>query len=100
MKAIVNPPRRSGPIHILFCMADHFEPKWNNASPDTEKERIKRWVEMYPMLASAQRDSNGRPTQHTWFYAAEEYRPNHLEKLSELCKQGFGEIELHIPSRK
>ena len=96
MKAIINPPRRSGPIHILFCMADHFEPRWNNASPDKEKERVKRWVEMYPELASAHRDSNGRPTQHTWFYAAEEYRPNHLEKLSELCKQGFGEIELHI----
>jgi hypothetical protein len=77
-------------------MADHFEPRWNNASPDKEKERVKRWVEMYPKLASVHRDSNGRPTQHTWFYAAEEYRPNHLEKLSELCKQGFGEIELHI----
>lgn len=82
--------------HIIFCMADHFEPRWNNASPDKEKERLRRWVEMYPQLAFAHRDSNGRPIQHTWFYAAEEYNSSHLEELSKLCSQGFGEIELHI----
>jgi hypothetical protein len=82
--------------HIIFCIADHFEPKWNHVNPEVEKERVMRWVDRYPKLASIHKDSNGRPPQHTWFYAAEEYNFECFEELSKLCKLGFGEIELHL----
>lgn len=83
-------------MHIIFCIGDHFEPKWKNADPDTEKKRVERWVEKYPTLASVHRDSNGRPVQHTWFYAVEEYNPQCVDSLNKLCSQGYGEIELHL----
>lgn len=82
--------------NIIFCMADHFEPRWNNATNQREMERVKRWINEYPKLAAAHRDSNGRPIQHTWFYAAEQYNPDCLEEMSKLCKNCFGEIELHL----
>jgi len=49
----------------------------------------------YPSMAGKHRDSDGRPPQHTWFY------PPHLNQvflkdLVELCKAGFGEIEMHL----
>jgi hypothetical protein len=82
--------------HIIFCIADHFEPKWNNPDSKTEKDRLRRWVDRYPGFASSHRDSNGRPVQHTWFYAAEQYSPDHFEELNKLCRLGFGEIEVHL----
>ena len=33
---------------------------------------------------------------HTFFYPEEEYREEHLEKISALCSKGFGEIEVHL----
>jgi hypothetical protein len=86
----------AGTKHILFCVADHFEPKWNDPTTEQELERVQRWVEDYPKIASVHRDSNSRPVQHTWFYAAEQYNPVCLDKLNKLCSLGFGEIELHL----
>jgi hypothetical protein len=96
LKSLFKLRHKRGPVHILFCLADHFEPQWKNADIRTEKERLRRWIQEYPELASTHRDSNGRPLQHTWFYAAEQYNPQCLEELSKLCMQGFGEIELHL----
>ncbi|MGA9828596.1 MAG: hypothetical protein WBQ57_09730 [Rhodanobacteraceae bacterium] len=33
---------------------------------------------------------------HSFFYPAEEYRPEHLDSLVELCRAGLGEIEIHL----
>lgn len=85
-----------GVKHVIFAICDHFEPRWKNPGFNVEKERIKRWTEMYPKSVSGHKDSNGNPPQHTWFYAAEEYRASHLEELINLCKRGLGEIELHL----
>lgn len=92
-------PRSGGTAelrHLIFCFVNHFEPRWNNANVQTETDRVKRWFEGYPKLALRHKDSNGRPPKHTWFYAAEQYKPSHLERLSKLCELGFGEIELHL----
>ncbi|MFB3926734.1 MAG: hypothetical protein ACE14T_11840 [Syntrophales bacterium] len=81
---------------IVLCMADHFEPKWNGADAEIEKSRVNRWKTEYPKFADKHRDSSGRPLQHTWFYAAEQYNPDCLEALASLCRLGYGEIELHL----
>ena len=96
LRSLYKATPEHGPVHILFCVADHFEPKWNGADPQREKERVRRWNEEYPKNASRHWDSNGRPPQHTWFYAAEQYNPVCLEAMSRLCTSGFGEIELHL----
>lgn len=87
---------RIGTKHIIFCIADHFEPQWNNVRPEIELERLERWIDNFPKLASVHKDFNGRSIQHTWFYAAEQYNRDCVEKLSQLCGLGFGEIELHL----
>jgi hypothetical protein len=33
---------------------------------------------------------------HSFFYPAEEYRAEHLDKLASLCRDGYGEIEIHL----
>jgi hypothetical protein len=41
-------------------------------------------------------DSRGRHPQHTFFYPADEYEPQHLDTLAEICRQGFGDVEVHL----
>jgi len=85
-----------GPLHILFCVVDHFEPISNDSNVDLERERMRDWLNRYPALALRHRDSDGRPVQHTWFYPGENYRAEYLDDLVKLCQQGLGEIELHL----
>lgn len=87
---------RPKPVHIMFCFADHFEPRWENPSYETEVKRVDFWIKNYPELARKFKDSDGKHPQHTFFYPQEEYRPEHLEKLAKLCKEGFGEVEIHL----
>lgn len=90
------PAVADGPVHILFCFVDHFEPGWGRPSIDVERRRVKSWCRRYPLLADRHRDADGRPPQHTFFFPEEEYRPEHLDALSELCANGYGEIEVHL----
>lgn len=92
-------PRRSahaGPTHVMFMFVDHFEPMWHGADPDTQRMRVERWAREYRALAGRHRDADGRPPQHTFFYPQEEYTPAHLDALASLCRDGYGEIEVHL----
>jgi hypothetical protein len=80
----------------MFCFVDHFEPRWGNATPETERARVRRWCSDYPKLCAGHRDADGRPPRHTFFYPEEEYRPEHMRELAGLCRAGFGEIEVHL----
>lgn len=91
-----RPPRHDGPKHILFCFVDHFEPRWGRADYDLERERMRRWCEGYPRLCATHRDADGRPPRHTYFFPEEEYRPEHMRDLVELCRAGYGEVEIHL----
>ena len=86
----------SGPLHVLLCVADHYEPKWAAAPPHVQQERVERWVRDYPRLAAGIEDSRGRPPQHTFFYPAEEYEPEYLDQLAGLCRRGLGDVEIHL----
>lgn len=85
-----------GPVHVLFCFVDHFEPNWGRVDLATERARVDRWCRDYRALASRHRDADGRPPQHSFFYPEEEYREEHLAKLAGLCAEGYGEIEIHL----
>jgi len=82
--------------HVLFCIADHFEPGWGHAEPALQKERVQTWLTRYPALASKFSDADGRHPRHTFFYPIEEYHPDHLDALAELVRQGLGEVEVHL----
>lgn len=85
-----------GPQHVFLCVADHYEPDWGNAAEDVRIERVERWVRDYPTSVAGLNDSMGRPPQHTFFFPLEEYRPRLLDQLAELCRRGFGEVEVHL----
>jgi hypothetical protein len=89
-------PKSGEPVHVILCIADHFEPKSSRISPQQAEDRIARWVNHYPRAFGDFRDSDGRSPRHTFFYPIEEYDPHHVEAIAELCRAGFGEIELHL----
>ena len=82
--------------HLMFCFVDHFEPKWESPDYETERRRVDRWRIEYRKLVEGLADADGQPPLHTFFYPDEEYRPEHLDQLVELCRLGFGEIEIHL----
>jgi hypothetical protein len=82
--------------HVLICMADHFEPHCGKPPLRTARARVARWLHDYPRQFAAMRDSDGRSPRHTFFYPLEEYEPEFLDSLAELCRQGFGEVEVHL----
>ncbi len=89
-------PTPGQPVHVLLCVADHHEPKWDQPSPEVAWERVARWLREYPQQFGRFRDSDGRPPQHTFFFPLEEYEARHLDALAELCHAGFGEVEVHL----
>ena len=48
--------RRRGPLDILFCVADHYEPLHGNVSAAVAAERVRAWVTRLPALAAQFRD--------------------------------------------
>jgi hypothetical protein len=91
-----RPPRPGEDVHLLLCVADHYEPQWGQAPPEVARARVERWVRDYPARLGEFRDSDGRPPRHTFFFPLEEYVPEHLDALAGLCRSGFGEVEVHL----
>lgn len=85
-----------GPVHVMFCFVDHFEPQWGRPEYDVEVRRVREWRVRYAKLAEGQRDSDGVPPRHSFFYPEEEYRAEHIDELAALCREGYGEIEVHL----
>lgn len=86
-----------GPKHIMFCFVDHYEPMWGkDISYEQECARVERWHLDYPKVASQFKDADGCHPKHSFFYPEEEYRQEHLDKITNLCAAGFGEIEIHL----
>lgn len=98
---VLDTPRRRNPapdepVHLLLCLADHFEPRWGLPSQKVALERVDYWVREYPRQLGDFRDSDGRPPRHTFFFPLEDYDPDHLDGLAELCRMGYGEVEVHL----
>ncbi len=88
-------PQSATPRHLLFALCDHYEPLWGHAPDEVGHARVDAWAEGYPRLGEF-RDDDGRPPRHGWFFPGEEYRPRFLDRLAELAKRGFGEVEFHL----
>jgi hypothetical protein len=89
-------PRPDEPVDLLLCVCDHYEPKRGGVPPEKARARVQQWVDEYPRLFGGFRDSDGRPPQHTFFYPADEYEPEYLDMLAGLCRDGYGEVEVHL----
>jgi hypothetical protein len=89
-------PRTTGPVHVFLAVTDHFEPAAGGARLEQQRDRVSRWVSGLPALASGFRDSNGRCVQYTFFFPQEQYVAEHLDRLAGLCRDGFGDVEVHL----
>ena len=89
-------PDTSAPVHLLLCVADHYEPRLGGAKDHVAWQRVARWTGQYPRLFSEFRDSDGRPPRHTFFYPVEDYQSDLIDALTPLCRAGFGEVEVHL----
>jgi hypothetical protein len=84
------------PIHVLLCIADHYEPSWGKPTAEVARQRVEQWLSDYPRLFGRLRDSDGRPPQHTFFFPLDEYVAEHVDGIAQLCRAGFGEVEFHL----
>jgi hypothetical protein len=91
-----------GPVHLVFALADHFEPAIVPSAPgtyaplDVQEQRLENWCTEYPRAFADLLDAEGRPFCHTYFYPAEQYQACLLERLADHCRRGWGEIEIHL----
>ena len=95
-------PVPRGPVHLIFALADHFEPAIDptdgqkRAPRAQQEQRVQFWSREYPKVAERYRDHEGRPFVHTYFYPAEQYDAGLVELLAEFCHDGWGELEVHL----
>jgi len=89
-------PRAGEPVHVMFCIADHFEPALANAPLEEERRRVQIWLDHYPAFAEQFTDADGCHPRHTFFFPAEEYRAEHLDGLAQLVAAGHAEVEVHL----
>jgi len=96
MNRLFRPIRAPKPVHVMFCFVDHFEPEWADADDGLQELRVTEWVEKYPPIAEKHKDGDGCYPKHSFFYPIEVYQEHHVSRLAELCRQGFGEVEVHL----
>jgi hypothetical protein len=81
--------QRDGPLHIVFMIADHFEP----GSADGP---LKDWLERYRAVVSRHHDSFGNRPKRTLHFPIEQFYDHQIDLLIPLCKDGFAEIEMQL----
>ena len=89
-------PSQGQDVHLLLCIADHFEPEHGKVGPEQALSRVRIWALEYPRRFASFRDTDGLPPRHTFFYPLEQYQPQHLDILAEFCRAGYGEVEVHL----
>jgi hypothetical protein len=83
-------------VHLILCLCDHYEPHAGNAGADVGRQRVATWVERYPQQFARFHDSDGRNPRYSFFYPIEDYVEEYIAALAKLCRQGFGEVEIHL----
>ncbi|MCK5215237.1 MAG: hypothetical protein KAR05_07790 [Candidatus Omnitrophica bacterium] len=84
------------PVHIMFCLVDHFEPDWGGADFKAQMWRVQQWVDRYPRLAREHVDADDVCPAHSFFYPAEVYNEAHMYQLEKLCRAGLAEVNIHL----
>ena len=84
------------PFHVFLSVCDHYEPEFGQASEAVALERVDAWVQRYPERFGRFADADGRPPQQTFFFPQDQYRPAYLDRLAPLCRDGFGDVEVHL----
>ena len=91
----LRPPARPRRLHV--AITDHYEPMGGGVTRAQGLARVAAWQERWPEIADrAPRDAEGRTPQYSFFYPQEEYEREVVEAIASVCRQGLGEVEVHI----
>ena len=85
--------------HLIFTIANHFEPAWKvdgGYDLDTQRRRLDEWHKMARAIGEAVRDADGTKFRHTNFYPAEQYDYKILEQIAAMQAEGLGETGVHL----
>jgi hypothetical protein len=85
--------------HVIFTIANHFEPAWSAAGPldaDAQLRRLDEWHAIARKTGESVRDADGTKFRHTNFYPAEQYDRRLLDGLAAIQADGLGETEIHL----
>ncbi|HEX8638334.1 MAG TPA: hypothetical protein VF692_09745 [Pyrinomonadaceae bacterium] len=84
--------------HVIFTVANHFEPGWGSSSLDldTQRRRLDEYFKTARETGEAVRDADGTKFRHTNFYPAEQYHPQLLETMAAMQAEDLGEVEIHL----
>lgn len=91
--------KSDAPQHIIFTIANHFEPSWSASGLldlDAQRRRLDEWHNLARQIGEGVRDADGTKFRHTNFYPAEQYDYQILEQLAEMQAEGLGEVEIHL----
>ena len=89
----------NGQKHIIFTIANHFEPAWEangTLNLDEQRRRLDDYHKLARKTGESVLDSDGTKFRHTHFYPAEQYNQKILNKLAEMQAEGLGEVEIHL----
>lgn len=85
--------------HIIFTIANHFEPAWSAKGVldlDAQRRRLDEYYKLAKKTGETTRDSSGVKFSHTNFYPAEQYDFQLLETMAEMQAENLGEVEIHL----
>lgn len=85
--------------HLIFTIANHFEPAWKEGGMHDIKSqrcRMSEWHAMARSIGDAVRDVDGTKFRHTNFYPAEQYDRHILDEMAEMQSEGLGDVEIHL----
>jgi hypothetical protein len=80
---------------LILAVCDHFEP-FHHTDKAGALRRMRLWHEKLPALSAVARDHNGQGPKHTFFYPIEQYDPEVLDSIAELCRITGNEVEVHL----
>jgi len=92
-------PTANGQKHIIFTIANHFEPSWSTnglLDLDVQRRRLDEYSKLAQKAGEAVRDTDGTKFRHTNFYSGEQYDRRILEKMAWMQAEGLGEVEVHL----
>jgi hypothetical protein len=89
----------SGPKHLVFTIANHFEPGWKKGGIEDAPTQLRRLEEYYKLARSigeSVRDEDGTKFRHTNFYPAEQYDRKIVDIAAAMQAEGLGDVEIHL----
>jgi hypothetical protein len=90
-----RPERVSGPLHIVLCVCDHWEP-FHAADRAEALARVARWETQFPEVTGGFRDAEGKTPAHTFFFPIEQWDDEVIERLRAFCRRHHAEAEIHL----